>query len=488
MTNLKHKKLYFIIFLIAILGLSYPLYKEKIQGDNKPVLANIDEEIDNLFPHPNNTFYQMGIYLDTDNNIIYGNSILNTKNTSQKALTELWFTLYPNAFKNARTTPAPNNAYYAGFDDGWLEFTEVRVNGEEVSYNEEGVSAEIVLKQQLLPGEDIVVEINWIAKVPQVAYRFGTKNQTYMLGNFYPTLDVLGEEWHNSYNSLFGDPFCFHTANYLVRLNVPSTFDVAATGKVMQKLIEDTGRVTYMIEANKVRDFSLAVLHNYTQTTRDSGQTLINIYTPFNYENQALDIVNDAINMLNYYAYQFGSYPYEDFKIVFVPMQGFHGMEYTGLIFLRDEFLQNSYPDKQSEFILAHEIAHQWWYSLVGNDQLKEPWLDEGLASWSAYKFLGQVKGQKIPTAKDYKNTVNLAKELRDIYSTPEYYLTAYTGGEAFWFHLEAELGQEKVFQILRAYLAEYKYRIATTEDLFNLISREADQDMEEFLSKWFNP
>lgn len=490
MNSLKGKKVYIILLLIGVLLIGYPLYKGQVEGENKPVLASaeVETELDNLFPSPNKTSYQMGLYLDINHRIIYGSTIINTENTSKKDLEELWFTAYPNAFKNPNKTPAPKTAYYAGFDDGWLEFSEIKVNGQEVSYNIDGVSVQVLLNKKLLTNEPLVVEMKWIAKVPKVAYRYGTQNNVFMLGNFYPTLNVLGEEWHNSYNSLFGDPFCFHTANYVVRLNTPEVYDVVATGDILQKLAEDNGRVTHIIEANKVRDFALAILYNYEEISRDSNKSQVKLYAPLNNIEKSTTILHKAIDILNYYSYKFGSYPYKDFKVVFVPMQGFHGMEYSGLIFLRDEFLQPNYNDSRSEFILAHEIAHQWWYGMVGNDQLKEPWLDEGLANWSAYKYLQDVKGQKIATFDKYKKEVNLAKELSDIYSTPEYYRTAYTGGEAFWFNLENELGTETVFKILRNYLAEYKYKIATTEDLFNIIKKEADKDMDEYLLKWFNP
>ncbi len=487
-------KIYCITMTIAILAVGYLIYTVQPEHNDVQALV-VDEEkkeadlvAPDLFPSPEKTVYQMGLYLDINNRVLYGTTTLNTENTSGRILQELWFTAYPNAFKKPNNSPAPKKAYYAGFDEGWLEFSEIKVNGKPAPYVLEGVSVQVSLTEDLLPNQPVVVEMQWIVKIPKVAYRFGSKDNVFMLGNFYPTLNVLGEEWHNSYNSLFGDPFCFHTANYLVRLNTPEAYKVVATGTNLQKIAEDNGRQTHIIEARNVRDFSLAVLYNYEEISKDSGNTTVTVYVPNNNTEIGNLLLEESSAMLNYYSCKFGSYPYPDFKIVFVPMDGFHGMEYSGLIFLRDEFLLPNYDRSRSEFILAHEIAHQWWYGMVGNDQLKEPWLDEGLANWSAYKYLQEVKGQEVTFVEKSKAKFNLAKELRDIYSTSEYYETAYSGGEAFWFSLENELGTDTAFKILRRYLAEFRYKIATTADLFAIIKAEADQDMDEFLDKWFSP
>ena len=167
-------------------------------------------------------------------------------------------------------------------------------------------------------------------------------------------------------------------------------------------------------------------------------------------------------------------------------MQGFHGMEYSGLIFLQAEMLQSTSQQQRSQFILAHEIAHQWWYGMVGNDQLQEPWLDEGLANWSAYQFLHEMQGQPLPSSAERTQPMNLNKGLAQMYSKQDYYLTAYRGGEAFWFGLEEQLGYDGAVSVLRHYLDDYRYKIATTQDLRNIIEDEADKDMDEFFKQWF--
>jgi len=485
------RKLYIImgLIVIAVLGASAVIYREQVSVSTASVLSPQVLSVATAFPAPEKTSYQMKLRLDVANNILYGTTLLNTQNTSGKTLDELWFTAYPNCFQSIDKTPAPLEAYYAGFNQGWLRFSLIKVNGQDVQFTEKEASIQVKTVSAIAPEANIQVEMTWRAQIPRLQYRYGSNNTVYMLGNFYPTLNVLSKDgWHNSYNSVFGDPFCFQSAYYAVSLNIPNAYNVVATGRTLSQTSEDDGRDTYLIEARDARDFSLLVMYDYTEIKEEIKGVTIKCYFPRKHPEIAQQILRKSGQIIAYYASQFGSYPYEEFKVAFVPMQGFHGMEYSGLIFLREEFLQAGYEPELSDFILAHEIAHQWWYGMVGNDQLREPWLDEGLANWSAYKYLQEVEGKPIPAGLEYKEGTNLGKELKEMYSRQEYYLTAYTGGEAFWFGLEKELGHETVIKVLRRYLANYKNKIATTQDLMDIIKMEAHQDMSGYIYKWFPP
>ncbi|MEN6350557.1 MAG: M1 family metallopeptidase [Syntrophomonas sp.] len=485
---LRHK-IYIFLILIGVLSATNFIYVHLPAAQMFSSLSpeQSEKETSRLFPDPGLTSYQMGLYLDINTRTLYGSTVLTTKNTWGKALNELWFTAYPNAFRNLLQTPAPRSAYYSGFDPGWLEFQEFKVNGQEVEYFLDGVSVQVVIPSDIIPGSDFKVEMKWQAKVPKLAYRYGTKDNVYMLGNFYPILNVLDKDgWHNSYNSVFGDPFCFNCADYLVSFNLPEGYRLVSSGENTETIAEDNGRETHFIQAQNARDFCLAVLYDYSESKEEKGRTAISCYFPNSYQAPSNNILRESGEILNFFACNWGSYPYPEFKVVFVPMKGFHGMEYSGLMFFSEDFLDPQTYQKDGDFILAHEIAHQWWFGMVGNDQLKEPWLDEGLASWSAYKYLEKYKGIKPPVNEKLKEGINLAREMREIYSTQEYYLTAYSGGEAFWIGLENEMGAETVNKVLRRYLADYRFKIATTSDLLEVIKKEAHKDMTEYFSKWF--
>lgn len=449
--------------------------------------ASVEPKQDILFPSPEKTLYRMSLYLDVNTRTLYGTTLLTTANTSGRVLSDLRFTIYADAFARPDTSPAPSAAYYAGFDPAGIEFEEIRVNHREVDYLKEGVTLHLDLPEDILPGEDITVEMKWKENIPRLAYRYGYQQGAFMLGNFYPALNVYDEQgWRTSYNSVFGDPFCFHCADYIVRLNIPEAYSMVSTGRVVERLAEDNGRQLITAVADKVRDFGLVVYCQYQESARSFNGTRISVHTPVKEQMDCRHLLEEAGAILNFFSCTWGSYPYPELKIAFVPMKGFHGMEYSGLVFLSEDLLNDGEAFERGRFILAHELAHQWWYGLVGNDQIREPWLDEGLANWGAYKYLAQ-QGQSLPRQRPPQPNTNLARELSQMYSRQDYYLTAYTGGESFWFGLEQELGEEKVKQVLRRYLANYRFRMATTADLLQVIRQEAHCDMEDYFNQWFN-
>jgi aminopeptidase N len=68
------------------------------------------------------------------------------------------------------------------------------------------------------------------------------------------------------------------------------------------------------------------------------------------------------------------------------------GIEYPGMIAITDWILQ---PDQDYlEGVVAHEVGHQWFYNLVGNDQLDDPWLDESLTQFATLQYFTDAYGQ----------------------------------------------------------------------------------------------
>ena len=480
---MKKKRNYFIIILVAVLCGCGLVYWGK-DGSLVASTQTVHEEVDRIFPAPAKTLYAMQLYLDVPERTIYGESEISTENTSEGALKELWFTVYPNAFRQQQGSPAPSSAYYAGFDPGWMEIEALQVNGQIASVEGDGPSLRVVLPQEIAQGEAVNVQMQWKAKIPQVKYRFGCQDTAFLLGNFYPTLNVLGKDgWHNSYSSSFGDPFCFHMADYIVNITIPEGFTLASTGEVIARANQDDGREIYSIGAEGVRDFCLLVMYDYKEIRQKIHGVEIAAYCPAGEEANTRGLMARAGDILHFYSCTFGTYPYEDFKLALVPMLGFHGMEYSGMVFLSEDFFSGRYSSQQ-DFVLAHEIAHQWWYGMVGNDQLQEPWLDEGLANWSARLYGEKVLGQPRPQGS--VQVKNLNRELCDMQSRQDYYSTAYTAGEAFWYGLEQELGQDTVIKVLRHYLSDNRNQIASMEDVLKAIEAETNKDMSAYIQRWF--
>jgi hypothetical protein len=439
-----------------------------------------------LFPSPEDTAYHMDLKIDPINLEVWGHSVIVSRNCSGSALEEVWLTTYPNALKDKATTPAPQSAYYSGFDPGWLTVSSVLVNQSDASWQDLGISCRIDLPEPIYNGESLTIEMDWKARIPQAAYRYGSKDGVILLGHFYPVLNVLDDSgWHTSANTQFGDPFYTQSADYTVRLWVPEAYQVAASGEILSIEAEDNGWQTMLVKADKARDFALAVMYNYQVSSLTVDGIKLSGFFNGSYPAVENQVMERAAAAVKYFSCTYGSYTRPQLILVQGPMKGFQGMEYSGLIFLAEEVFAPGYDEQRRAFLLAHEIAHQWWYDMVGNNQLEEPWLDEGLANWSARQYLKTVEYRSQQSQSELKE-INLQQGLTDMDSKSSYLGTAYQGGENFWYQLEEELGEEKVLQVLRTYLATYRFQTATTEDLRWIISQQSTTPLESFFERWF--
>ncbi len=439
------------------------------------------------FPPADKTVYRMGLFLDVPDRVLYGTSVVRTTNSLKEPLACLYFTVYPNAFATKSVTPAPSCAYRSGFDPGYIEITQVKAQGYHVPYEVRGTRLKLYLEKALPPGEVVEVEMSWRVKIPAAAYRFGSRDGVFMLSNFYPVLTVnKGGEWRFAGETPWGDPFCFACADYLVKLSVPSDYQVIASGWEEAREAGPDGRDTVFIRATKARDFVLVVSSQHRKLQTRALDIPVNVWVRQGREEAAKELLSKARRMLEFYACTFASYPFEELDVIEVPMCGFQGMEYSGVVFLQDRVLEPGFPQGKREFLLAHEIAHQWWFGLVGNDQSREPWLDEGLANWSANLYLRRVEGVPNRIALDGSKKQDLSRSLSQMGSQSDYLDSAYRGGEAFWTGLEDRIGLENTISVLRRYVADNRFEIASTSDVLRAVRRETDRDLEDYFRLWF--
>ena len=149
------------------------------------------------------------------------------------------------------------------------------------------------------------------------------------------------------------------------------------------------------------------------------------------------------------------------------------------------------------EWHVVHEVAHQWWYSVVGNDQVDDPWLDEALANYSTMLYYQMVHDADTANAaidehinRRYEAYVTahgdgiVGGSTRD-YTRASYYPLVYAKGSLFFEDLRSLMGDDAFFQGLESYYREHKYGVATTEGLIGAMERERGQPLGDFFERW---
>jgi aminopeptidase N len=168
------------------------------------------------------------------------------------------------------------------------------------------------------------------------------------------------------------------------------------------------------------------------------------------------------------------------------------GIEYPGLIVMA---IRN-YGDTSGRFqwTTVHEVVHQWWYSLVGNDQQDEPWLDEALTQYSTALFFefhenwnGYVEEVFEPTYQQVAGTEqdDLISRPVAAYTESNYGPVVYAKGPLFFHALRQKVGDKAFDSILKTYYETYRYDIASGADFLTLAQAISEQDLSDFYQEW---
>ena len=172
----------------------------------------------------------------------------------------------------------------------------------------------------------------------------------------------------------------------------PKRVVLAGSGREVRR--EENGNrqiVTYA--AGPARDFYLAASPDYQLISRTDGDVTFNAYAPEGMQEGAQMALNVAIQAFKVFGERYAPYPYTEFDIVSTPTYAL-GIEYPGIIALTENIydIQGTANGTSigvlMESTVAHEAGHQWFYNLVGNDQLDEPWLDESLTQFVTWQYL----------------------------------------------------------------------------------------------------
>jgi aminopeptidase N len=147
--------------------------------------------------------------------------------------------------------------------------------------------------------------------------------------------------------------------------------------------------------------------------------------------------------------------------------------------------------------VVSHEVAHQWWYAVVGNDVLSDPWLDESLATFSSLLYQQVHQPRFYPgTLRFYENRVSeleaeannteIDQPLSAFQNRPgEYSPVVYTKGALFFVELREMLGEEAFFEGLQSYYAQNRYEIALPAELLSAFEDSCGCQLDEFYSDW---
>ncbi len=409
-------------------------------------------------------------------------------NATDNALDRLEFHLYPNAYREGAAyspvLPSRNaEAYYNGESYGSITVSEVTgcKAWELVGEDENILVAE--LNSTIYPDERAQIRINYTLKLAEVNHRLGKSKSGVNLGNFYPVLCVYGKQGfiRTPYYSC-GDPFLSDCADYEVTLSAPESFIIASSGKLSAQTVSN-GQKTATYALNNARDFALVLSEDFEVFTAKSGDTEVKYYALGRSDGKKM--ADTAAKCVNFMENTFGEYAY---PVVSIVETGFcyGGMEYPSLVMISDGL-----EEGDKIYTAVHEIAHQWWYAAVGSDQINNAWQDEGLAEYSALMFFEAnpeygftrtgLYGSATKAYRAYFSVYNqifgdantaMTRGLDSFTSEYEYVNIAYNKGLLLFENLRVTVGDSKFCDALKNYYKNFRFKIATPENLIGCFTR----------------
>jgi aminopeptidase N len=431
------------------------------------------------------TRYFLDVTLEPGVPRLYGSERVIYTNNETSPLEALYFRLFPN-------TPSFG---------GGMQVRQAVIDGAIVTpiLEAQNSALRLPLDPPLAPGARVDVTLWYETNIPITIDNgygiYSFSHNTYSLAGFYaiiPAYDKKG--WHIEVAPPYGDGTYTDMSLYQVRLTSPQNITWAMSGETISRQDNADGTQTVTAVSGPARDFNIIGSADYSVVSDEVDGVTINSYYLTNERAEGQKVLQYGRNALKYYIEKFGAYPYKEFDIAATPTTA-GGVEYPGLI----SIASNLYAPQSDylEFVVAHEAAHQWWYNLVGNDQVNEPWVDEALTNYSAVLYIKALYGpatfQKYIEVLFDQPYEDVKKEGQDQavagpvagFPPENYSAIVYGKGPLFFRELQQQLGDEKFFRILQSYENRYKYRIATAEDLRQIIEEVGGRNIDSLYQHW---
>ncbi len=349
-------------------------------------------------------------------------------------------------------------------------------------------------------GQSVEVAMDFLLQLPagqELSYgRIEDKGDLIALASFFPMLSVYehGDWWKAPFVDL-GDPAYSEIALFDMSLTVPKELKVAASGVTVNHTAGNGDTLQYQMASGPIRDFAIILSPDFELASQTQDGVTVNIWSAPGDTDTDKYALDKTLKALKLYDEQFGKYPFSEFDVVETPIRA-SGIEYPGLIYMAYT-IWDSKNGNRMEFVLAHEIAHQWWYSMVGNDQINEPWVDEALADYSSIVYFregyGTASGDRLrsffqQSVDEYLSRYNTRMPTglpASAYTSEQYGTFVYDEGALVYSHLEDDYGKDKVVAMLRAYYQQYRYGIAHIDDLRRLVKEFFGDKGQQFFDDW---
>ena len=386
------------------------------------------------------------------------------------------------------------------------------------AYREDNASAlTIDLVEEVLPGQSVTVEIDCTIRLPQKQGRWGQWNGVSFLTFALPTLafhDHAG--WHAMPFVPWHQPFWNEAAHYRATIELPGDQKLACSATARSEATRG-GWKTVTMNPFVGRDYAILASADYHEfkraVTMPDGRTIELRSLAFQrhsyYAEEMLILAEEALAA---YSKWFGPYPYDHFTIA-ESFFGWNGNECSGLVMIDERvFDMPKLARGYVEYLISHEICHQWWYNLVGTNGYAETFMDEGPATYFTHKYLDRKRGKNNDFVawpseawfaphirrENYRFGSMYGAIRRDQMfpaagALPEYgnlfnlFTGAYDRGSKFFGVIDERLGETASQEFFRGVVAKYSFKVLSAKAFQNELEEYTGKTWGDFFDRWLN-
>lgn len=429
---------------------------------------------------PERPLYTLNATLDFAKNVVRTQEIIEFLNPTGVETSEIKFNVPP--------------AHHAGI----IKVTDARIFGQPQPLR--WVLTSTVLTVQLPAAlsvkDGIAMAFNFELTIPQQENVVGiggddSSRGAFSLtgGHWYIMLAPFRDgDWDTPKYVPVGDPYTSDLADYEVSILAPEDVIIAGAGDEKRE-----GRLwRYSLKQARVFAFSASDIYVVDSIDEDGVKFILYSYPAHRKFNEA--ILYTAARAVKLYTELYGPYQYKTLRIV--EFDRTQGQEYSGMVGI-GATLYRGYPGRGSRHDLiattVHEIAHQWWFQTVGNDQARAPWLDESFARMAELRFYEKYYPRDVDWWYGYYISGNSAPRgnidfgVYDYDSSLAYIDAVYRRGLIFLNKVRQLMGDDAFDAAMRDYYSAQSYKVTTSDAFFDALAKHSTKDISSLLRDYFS-
>jgi len=345
----------------------------------------------------------------------------------------------------------------------------------------------LTLPQQLPAGSATTLTLRFTLSIPaKGSGLFGYDFNQINLVDWYPFIVPYDNGWVLHDPVSFGEHLVYDAAD--IEVNVKTGADVILAASAPAEANGEWTR--YRIYS--ARTFAISASDEFLVAESAVGATVIRSYYFNGYKAAGDSILYSAVQAVSIFEAKFAPYPYQTLAIVQADIHD--GQEYDGLVFISSDFYGQYGGGSKNNLttIGVHEIAHQWWFGLVGNDQAVEPWLDEAMSAYSEkifYEYNYPKYGDWWWQFRvDYFEPAGYVDSTIYSHGTFRVYTNAvYLNGAHFIHDLRMLMGDNDFFRFLKDYASRFSRGHTTSHDFFAVVRQNTSADLTYLIAKYFS-